>query len=184
MSEPAFEPDPEVTPVAVEPVDAPGRPWTPRRGAPPARPGETRSEYSLRLKRERNRRHHARKRREAEARTPAAKIAAAAARPPRRAQHPSGPVGREHPTPQAETPSYPQWLEAVPTPERPRSLLLTAMGQRSFDPLDSEEIEHCLRWLDGQPEVAGIPSDTIRAALASVLPGEPFSLLADAPKPT
>jgi hypothetical protein len=28
--------------------------------------------------------------------------------------------------------------------------------------------EHCLRWLDGQAEVAGIPADTIRAALASV----------------
>jgi len=39
-----------------------------------------------------------------------------------------------------------------------------------FDPLDSEEIEHCLRRLDGQPEVAGIPADTIRAALASVGP--------------
>jgi len=46
--------------------------------------------------------------------------------------------------------------------EPARSLLVTAIGQRSFDPLDSEEIEHCLRWLDGQPEVAGIPADTIR----------------------
>lgn len=52
--------------------------------------------------------------------------------------------------------------------EPARSLLVTALGQRSFDPLDSEEIEHCLRWLDGQPEVADIPADTIRAALAPV----------------
>ena len=168
-------------PVAVEPVDAPS---TPRRGAPAARPGETRSEYSRRLKRERNRRHHARKRREAEARTPAAKIAAAAARPPRREQHPSDPVGFERPRPRAETLSYPQWLEAVWTPEPARSLLVTAIGQRSFDPLDSEEIEHCLRWLDGQPEVAGIPADTIRAALASIGPGQPFSLLPEQPKPS
>jgi hypothetical protein len=67
--------------------------------------------------------------------------------------------------------------------EPARSLLVTAIGQRSFDPLDSEEIEHCLRWLDGQPEVAGIPADTTRAALASV-PGEPFSLLPEQPKPS
>ena len=179
MSEPVVAADREARPVAVEAVDAP---WTPRRGAPAARPGETRSEYSRRLKRERNRRHHARKRREAEARTPAAKIAAAAARPARRKQ-PSDPVGFER-TPRAETLSYQQWLEAVPMPERPRSLLVTAMGQRSFDPLDPQEIEHCLRWLDGQPEVAGIPTDTIRAALASVLPGEPFSLLVEEPKPS
>jgi hypothetical protein len=57
-----------------------------------------------------------------------------------------------------------------------------AIGQRSFDPLDTEEIEHCLLWLDGQPEVAGIPADTIRAALASVGPGERFSLLVEEPK--
>jgi hypothetical protein len=63
-----------------------------------------------------------------------------------------------------------------------RSLLVTAIGQRSFDPLDTEEIEHCLLWLDGQPEVAGIPADTIRAALASVGPGERFSLLVEEPK--
>jgi hypothetical protein len=183
VSERVFGPDREATPVAVEPVDAPGRPWKPRRGAPPARPGETRTEYSRRLKRERNRRHHARKLREAAARTPAAKIAAAAARPPSREHHPAVPTGFER-TPRAETLSYQQWLEAVPMPEPPRSLLVTAMGQRSFDPLDPQEIEHCLRWLDGQPEVAGNPTDTIRAALASVLPGEPFSLLVEEPKPS
>jgi hypothetical protein len=125
----------------------------------------------------------ARKRREAEARTPAAKIAAAAARPPRR-KHPSDPVGFERPRPRAETLSYQQRREAVWMSEPARSLLVTAIGQRSFDPLDSEEIEHCLRWLDGQPEVAGIPADTIRAALASVGPGEPFSLLPEEPKPS
>ena len=58
------------------------------------------------------------------------------------------------------------------------------MGQRSFDRLDGEEIEDCLGWLEGQPEVAGIPADTIRAALASVPRGEPFSLLADERKPS
>jgi hypothetical protein len=66
VSEPVVAADREARPVAVEPVDAP---WKPRRGAPAARPGETRSQYSRRLKCERNRRHHARKRREAEART-------------------------------------------------------------------------------------------------------------------
>jgi hypothetical protein len=161
VSEPVLAADREARPVAVEPVDAP---WKPRRGAPAARPGETRSEYSRRLKRERNRRHHARKRREAEARTPAAKIAAAAARPARRAHHPALATA----------------VERTPA----RSVLVTAMGQRSFDPLDSEEIEHCLRWLDGQPEVAGIPAETIRAALASVGPGEPFSLLPEEPEPS
>jgi hypothetical protein len=180
VSEPVFAADREARPVAVEPVDAP---WKPRRGAPAARPGETRSQYSRRLKRERNRRHHARKRREAEARTPAAKIAAAAARPPRR-KHPSDPVGFERPRPRAEALSYQQRREAVWMREPARSLLVTAIGQRSFDPLDSEEIEHCLRWLDGQPEVAGIPADTIRAALASVGPGEPFSLLPEERKPS
>jgi hypothetical protein len=104
--------------------------------------------------------------------------------PTRRENRPSDPVGFERPPLQAETLSYQQWLEAVPTPEPPRSLLVTAMGQRSFDPLDTQEIEDCLRWLDGQPEVAGIPADTIRAALASVLPGEPFSLLVEKPKPS
>jgi hypothetical protein len=117
------------------------------------------------------------------ARTPAAKIAAAAARPARRKQ-PSDPVGFERPKPRAETLSYQQRREAVWMREPARSLLVTAIGQRSFDPLDSEEIEHCLRWLDGQPEVAGIPADTIRAALASVAPGEPFSLLPEEPKPS
>jgi len=180
VSEPVFAADREARPVAVEPVEAP---WKPRRGAPAARPGETRSEYSRRLKRERNRRHHARKRREAEARTPAAKIAAAAARPARRAHHPALAAQFEC-TPRAETLSYQQWLEAVRMPEPARSLLVTAIGQRSFDPLDSEEIEYCLRWLDGQPEVAGIPADTIRAALASVAPGEPFSLLPEEPEPS
>jgi len=184
VSEPALVPDPEATPFAVEPIEAPGKTWKPRRGAPPARPGETRSEYSRRLKRERNRRHHARKLREAEARTPAAKIAAAAARPPRREHRPSDPVGFERTRPRAETLSYQQWLEAMPTPEPPRSLLVTAIGQRSFDPLDTQEIEDCLRWFDGQPEVAGIPADTIRVALASVLPGEPFSLLVEKHKPS
>ncbi len=87
-------------------------------------------------------------------------------------------------TPRAETLSYQQWLEAVRMREPVRSLLVTAIGQHSFDPLDSEEIEHCLRWLDGQPEVAGIPADTIRAALASVGPGQPFSLLPEDPKPS
>ena len=82
-------------------------------------------------------------------------------------QHPADPVGFERPRPRAETPSYQQRREAVWMTEPARSLLVTAIGQRSFDPLDSEEIEHCLRWLDGQPEVAGIPADTIRAALAS-----------------
>jgi hypothetical protein len=182
VSERVFAPDPEATPV-VEPVDAPGGPWQPRRGAPPARPGETRTEYGRRLKRERNRRHHARKRREAEAGTPAAKIAAAALRPPRREHRPSVAAGGERTPPRAETLSYQQWLEAVRMPEPPRSLLVTAIGQRSFDPLDSEEIEDCLRWLDGQAEVVGIPADTIRAALASVLPGEPLSLLVEEPKP-
>ena len=98
-----------------------------------------------------------RKRREAEARTPAAKIAAAAARPPRREQHPADPVGFERPRPRAQTHSYQQRREAVWMTEPARSLLVTAIGQRSFDPLDSEEIEHCLRWLDGQPRARGHP---------------------------
>ena len=58
------------------------------------------------------------------------------------------------------------------------------MGQRSFDPLDSQEIETASAGLDGQPEVAGIPADTIRAALASLQPGEPFSLLVEEPEPS
>ncbi len=61
---------------------------------------------------------------------------------------------------------------------------MAAIDQRSFDPLDSEEIERCSRWLDGQPELAGIPADTIRAALASVVPGEPPSLFPEEPKPS
>jgi len=44
--------------------------------------------------------------------------------------------------------------------------------------------KHCSRWLDGQPELAGIPADTIRAALASVVPGEPPSLFPEEPKPS
>jgi hypothetical protein len=75
-------------------------------------------------------------------------------------------------------------LRADPRTDAGQPLCRVQIGQRSFDPLDSEEIEHCLRWLDGQPEVAGIPADTIRAALASVAPGEPFSLLPEEPKPS
>ena len=111
--------------------------WTPRRGAPAAREGESREQYTKRIRAERNRRHRESVKERALAASPAGKVAAAAAKP-----------ARTRTNVQARVPgSEPAYLPAS---------VLTNTGHYTFDTADPDEyarIEAILRSEPGLEQV-------------------------------
>jgi len=137
--------------------------WTPRRGGPAAREGESRAQYTKRIRAERNRRHRESVKERALAASPAGKVAAAAAKP-------------------ARTRSKVQ--ARVPGSERaylPASVL-TNTGRYTFDTADPAEIARIEAILRSEPGLEQVDPQTLHAALTRIAPGTTLSLTDQEPQ--
>jgi hypothetical protein len=131
--------------------------WRPRRGAPPAREGESREQYSQRIRAERNRRHRASVKERTFAASAAGKVTAAAAKPAltrTKAQAPA--AGRE-----------PAYLPAS---------VLTNTGHYTFDTADPADIARIEAILRSEPGLEQVDPQTLHAALTRIPPGTTLSL--------
>ena len=131
--------------------------WTPRRGAPAAREGESREQYSQRIRAERNRRHRESVKERAVAASAAGKVAAAAAKPALpRAKAQASAAGHE-----------PAYLPAS---------VLTNTGRYTFDTADPADITRIKDILRSEPGLEQVDPDTLHAALTRIPPGTTLSL--------
>jgi hypothetical protein len=132
--------------------------WTPRRGAPAAREGESREQYTKRIRAERNRRHRDSVKARAWAASPAGKLAAAAAKPrPNRNEPPAAPAREREPA----------YLSAS---------VLTNSGRYNFDTADPAEIARIEAILRSEPGLEQLDPTTLHAALTRIAPGTTLSL--------
>ena len=134
------------------------QPWRPRRGAHQAREGESREQYTKRIRAERNRRHRERVKERAFAASPAGKLAAAAAKP-----------ARTHTTVQARAApgGEPAYLPAS---------VHTNTGRYTFDTADPAEIARVEAILGSEPGLEQVDPQTLHAALTRIAPGTTLSL--------
>jgi hypothetical protein len=121
--------------------------WTPRRGAPAAREGESRAQYTKRIRAERNRRHRESVKARAWAASPAGKLAAAAAKPRQTRDKPQA-AARER---------EPAYLPAS---------VLTNSGRYTFDTADPAEIESVAEAAKGTSAAESAEIEKIRSVLA------------------
>ena len=131
--------------------------WTPRRGAPARREGESREQYSQRIRAERNRRHRDSVKERALAASAAGKVAAAAAKPaPTHAKAQASAAGHES-----------AYLPAS---------VLTNTGRYTFDTADPADITRIKDILRSEPGLEQVDPDTLHAALTRIPPGTTLSL--------
>ena len=131
--------------------------WTPRRGAPARREGESREQYSQRIRAERNRRHRDSVKKRAAAASAAGKVAAAAAKPALTRAKAQAPAAGHEPT----------YLPAS---------VLTNTGRYTFDTADPADIARIKDILRSEPGPEQVDPDTLHAALTRIPPGTTLSL--------